>query len=196
MSRRLVISIRYCDRTSIVWISPAIIGNQRRPTGPSGVLIVRIPTESLVEFRILPNLFSIEFHAETGTCGHTDGSVLIPHQTALNDVVSKVVIMSIRGKREVWQDGSQMQHGRKLNPQFSGGMDSHTELKRFTNRRSLYAASNTAPEGCIEENDVNRSVEHIRRELLKVHDNCVGRERDLHHFPGAAHTIQAENGIL
>ena len=44
--------------------------------------------------------------------------------------------------------------------------------------------------------DVDGGLQHVRRELLEVHDDGVRRERHAHLLARAAHAVQPEHGIL
>src|SRR5262245_45282074 len=101
-------------------ISPAVVGDERRPAGTTGVLIIRISAEALVELVVLGEFVAVESDAEARTIGHSDGAAFIFHEAAFDDVVGEVMVVGVGGKGQVRNDGAQMQHGRKLNAELAG----------------------------------------------------------------------------
>src|SRR5688572_3053518 len=196
ISRGFVISIRYRSGARVVWIRPPVVGNERRPTCAGRILVVGVAAQPLVEFRVFPNLFAVELHAQSRTGRHPDGSVFVFHQPAFDDVVRKLMIMSVGSKREVRDHGSKMQHRRELNAELSGRVHGYSELKRFADSCGLYATPNAAPERGIQKDHVHRGVQGVCSKLLEVYDHGIGGERNPDHLPGAPHAIQAEDRIF
>ena len=81
--------------SGIFWIGPAIVGNQRRPSGAQGILIVRIAAQTLVELAVLAQFLAVELHAQSRPIGYPDCTVFISHQAALDNVVSQMMVMRI-----------------------------------------------------------------------------------------------------
>ena len=61
---------------------------------------------------------------------------------------------------------------------------------------ALTHGADAAPERRVEQDHVDRGIEHVRGELLEVHDDGVGRERHAHLLAHAAHAVQAVHRIL
>src|ERR1051326_6634915 len=188
--------IRNFDRPVVVRIGPTIIRDQRGPARPAGILIVRIAPQALVKFAVFAQLFTIEFDAQAGSARHFDRTILVLHQTTLDDVVCEMVIVSVRSEGEVRQDGTEMQHGGQLNSEFAGGVDCNAELKRFANGGSFHAGSNAAPERSVEQNDIDGGVERVGGELLEVDDDGVCGQGNPDHLARSTHAVQAEDGIF
>src|SRR5258707_12052474 len=72
----------------------------------------------------------------------------------------------------------------------------HTQLKCFANIRSLDTLPDATPEGCVQQDYVDGSVEYVCRELFKVNDHGIGRKRHTNFLAGAAHTVQTINRIF
>src|SRR4030095_13704995 len=149
ISRRLDISIRYGNRTGILWIGPAVVWNQWRPSRTAGILIVGIAAKLPIKVRVLSKLVAVELYAEARPVRHLDRAVFILHQSTLDNVVRELMIVGIGSERKIGQNCSEMQHRRKLNPQFSGRVHRYAELKRLANRRRFQTTSDSAPEGRI-----------------------------------------------
>src|SRR5579871_6604406 len=88
--RSVPISIGYVDSAVVAGVGPAIIGNQRRPAGTGGILVVWVIPQPTVEFVIAAQLFTIEFDAQSRPFRHPDCAILIAHQTSLDDVVDQM----------------------------------------------------------------------------------------------------------
>src|SRR5688500_7490448 len=112
-------------------IRPTIVGNSRCPTPTQRVLIVRITAEAFVQLSILAQLLTIELYPKPGSVGHSYLPIVVLHQTALDYVVSQVVIMRISGVGKIWDHGTEVQHGRKLDPELSGRMNGDAKLERL-----------------------------------------------------------------
>ena len=75
-------------------------------------------------------------------------------------------------------------------------MHGHAQPKRFADAGSLDTGPDAAPEGGIEQNDVHGGSQRIGGKLFEVHYHGIGGQRHAHHLAGAAHAVQAEDGIL
>src|SRR5262252_1210397 len=75
-------------------------------------------------------------------------------------------------------------------------MNRDAELKRLTQTGRFYARTNAAPERRVEKDDVDRCLEHVRRELLEADDNRVRRQRHPHFLARATHAVHPEDRIL
>src|SRR5687768_1241444 len=69
-------------------------------------------------------------------------------------------------------------------------MYSYAQLKRLTNAGSLYTLADTAPEGGVEQDHVNRIIEHVGRQLLEVNYDSIRSQRHPNFLPSTAHTIE------
>ena len=89
-----------------------------------------------------------------------------------------------------------MQHGGELNTQLPRRMDGDAGLHGLAHRSCLYARAETAPEGGVEENDIDCRIAHVRRQLLEVNHHRVGGEPDWHSCAHLPHTVQSPCRIL
>src|SRR5256886_12256206 len=101
------------------------------------------PQERLV---VLRQAVAVELHAEPRSVRHGDRAVAVLQLAALDHVVEEVVVVGIRGEREVRDHGAQVQHGRQLDPQLARGVYRHAELEGFADARRLDAGPDPAPE--------------------------------------------------
>src|ERR1700730_3704925 len=85
----------------IVWISPAIIRDSRRPSRSQRIPIVRIGTEALVKLTVDAELFVIELYAEPRSSRHRDGAVFVLELATGDDVVLEVMIVRVGGERKI-----------------------------------------------------------------------------------------------
>ena len=115
---------------------------------------------------------------------------------ALDDVVGQVVIVRIGREGQVRHDRAQVQHRRELDAELAGRVHRDAELKRLADAGRLHARADAAPERRVEQDDVDRAIQHVGRELLEVDDDGVGRERDAELLARAPHARQAEDGIF
>src|SRR5581483_10117221 len=72
----------------------------------------------------------------------------------------------------------------------------HAQLKGLADRRRLDAGTNAAPEGCIEQDDVDSGVQHVGGKLFEVDYDGVGRQGNAYHFARPAHAVQSKDRIL
>src|SRR6185436_11566296 len=107
-----------------------------------------------------------------------------------------MMIMSVGRERQIRNDRAEMEHRRELNSELTGRMHSHAELKRFTNGSGFHARANAAPERCIEQHDINSSIQNIRCELFEVYDDGVGCEWYTDFLTHTAHSVHAKYGIF
>ena len=63
-------------------------------------------------------------------------------------------------------------------------------------RGRLDAGPDAAPEGGVEQDDVDRRIEHVGGELLEIDDHRVGGERHADLLAHAAHAVQAPGRVL
>ncbi len=56
--------------------------------------------------------------------------------------------------------------------------------------------ADTAPEGRVQQYHVDPAVQHVRGQLLEIHDNRVGGERNAQLLTGVPHAGEPEDGIL
>src|SRR5262245_52674149 len=75
-------------------------------------------------------------------------------------------------------------------------MHRNAKLKCIAYPRSLDAIANTTPERCVEQNNIDRSIQGIRCKLLEVENYRIGRKKNAHHLPDTPHSVQTINGIL
>src|SRR5215472_13517353 len=95
------LSVVDCYRAIVARISPSVVGDERRPAGPSRVLIVRISAQALIELMVLGKLVAVESHAQTRAIRHANRPAFVLHEAAFDDVVREVMIMGIGGERQV-----------------------------------------------------------------------------------------------
>ena len=88
-----------------------------------------------------------------------------------------MVVVRVGRERQVRHDGAEVQHRRQLDAELAGRVDRDAKLKRLAHARRLDARADAAPERRVEQDHVDRGVEHVRRELLEVDDDCVRGER-------------------
>src|SRR5580700_6080652 len=89
-----------------------------------------------------------------------------------------------------------MQHAGELYTQLPRRVDGDTGLQGFTHRSSLYAGTDTAPEGGIEQYDIDCRIAQVRRQLLEVDHHRVGGESDRYSRTHLPHTVQSPGRIL
>src|SRR6266540_3672628 len=75
-------------------------------------------------------------------------------------------------------------------------MDRDPQLKRVADAGRLYALPDAAPEGRVQKNHINGSIQRIGRKLLKVDDHRVRSQRHPNFLAHATHSIHAENRIF
>src|SRR3954453_5605452 len=107
-----------------------------------------------------------------------------------------MVIMRIACKGKIRDDGSHVQHAGELDPEFARRVHGYTDLERLADSARLNTGANTAPESCVQEDDIARYVENVRRKLLEIHNDSVGGKRDSHHLPDPPQPIQTVHRIL
>jgi len=122
-------------------------------------------------------LVAVERDAEAGTVGNRDRAVAISELAADDDVVDEMVVMRVGRVGQVGQHGAEMQHGRELDAELSGGMDGHAELEGLAYACCLDARADAAPEGGVQKDDIEGSVMDVGAELLEVDHRSVGGER-------------------
>src|SRR5271166_3111323 len=89
-----------------------------------------------------------------------------------------------------------MQHGGELYTQLPRRVDGNTGLQGLTHRSSLYAGADTAPEGGVEQYDIDCRIAQVRRQLLEVDHHRVGGEPDRYSRTHLPHTVQSPGRIL
>src|SRR3954471_20768551 len=94
----------------IAGVGPAVVRHQRRPAWATRILIVPVVAQFAVEIRIFRQFVSVEPHTKPGTVRHANRAGLVLKLSPLDDVVDKMVIMRIRGERQVRYDGAEMKH--------------------------------------------------------------------------------------
>src|SRR5690606_25366158 len=122
--------------------------------------------------------------------------IFVAHESPLDDVVYQVVVMRIRGKRQIGQHRSQMEHGSELNTQFAAAVDADAELKRLTDAGGLNTRTNTTPKGRIEQDDVDSRIEDVGRKLLKIDHDGIGGKGDFGKLPHPSHAGESKRRIL
>src|SRR5215510_9402662 len=75
-------------------------------------------------------------------------------------------------------------------------MNCDAELKSFADGRGFDAGSNAAPESCVKQDYIDRRLQHIRGQLLKVNHDSVRGQRHSHLFANPPHSVHAKNGIF
>src|ERR1700693_3955594 len=84
-----------------------------------------------------------------------------------------------------------MQHGGKLNSQFSTGMNADAPLKFLANYSCHPCLTKASPESCVQQNDVNGICSNAGCELLEINHHGVCRSRNIHEMANAAHAFKA-----
>src|SRR6185312_14081540 len=133
-----------------------VVGNNRRPIRSPWVPVVWIITQALVQFTVLAQLVAVQLDAETWLRWNGDSAVLVAHRAALDDVISQVVIMGIRGEREVGEDGPQVQHGRQLDAKLPGRMHRNAGLERRADACGAHTGAYSAPKCRIQQHNIDR----------------------------------------
>src|SRR5215211_4002379 len=75
-------------------------------------------------------------------------------------------------------------------------MHRDAELERLANGGRFDAGTNPTPERRVEQDDVDGWLQHVRRELLEVHDHCVRREWHAQLLTREPHSVHAEHRIF
>ncbi len=104
--------------------------------------------------------------------------------------------MSISRERQIWNYCSEMQHRCELNSKLSRGMHRNADLKRFTNSSGFHAGANAAPERCIEQHNIDRSVANIRCQLFEIYYHGVRGEGHPNFLAHAPHSIHTKHRIF
>src|SRR6185369_14922235 len=107
-SNRFGMLIRNLHATVVLRIGPPVVGNNRRPSRTSRILIVRIVSQALVKLVVLAEFLAIELHAEPGPSGHIDRPVLVLHEAALNHIVCQMMIVRVGRERKIRNRRTQM----------------------------------------------------------------------------------------
>src|ERR1035438_1419 len=175
---RILVGNRH--RVIVLWIGPAVVGNDGGPAGTAGILIVGITAETLVKFVVLAQLFAIESDAQPGLGRHRDCAVVIGHAAAFDDVVGEAMIVRVGGERKIWDNRAEVKHGGELDAELAGGVYGDTQLEGFTNGGGFDAGSDAAPESGVEKDDVDGGVKNVGGELFEVDDDRVGRKGNPH----------------
>src|ERR1035438_3619197 len=89
-----------------------------------------------------------------------------------------------------------MEHGGQLNTELAGGVYGDAELEGLADSGGFHTGADAAPECGVEQNHVDGGREDIGGELLEIDHHGVGGERYAHLFAGAAHAVEAVDGIL
>src|ERR1041385_6255132 len=151
--------------TIVLRIGPAIIRNDRGPTGTAGVLIVGIAAEALIQLTVFAELVTVECYAQPGLIRYGYRPIRIGHEASFDDVVGEVMVMSVGSEGDIGDDGAKVQHGCQLYSELTGRVDGHTELKRLADAGGFHAGAYAAPERSIEKDDIYGAVKHVGREL-------------------------------
>src|SRR5437868_8524307 len=75
-------------------------------------------------------------------------------------------------------------------------MHCNAELKRFADCRCFHACTYATPKRRVQQYDVNRSVQDVRRELFEVNDNGVRCEWHTDFLTHAAHSVHTKRRIF
>src|ERR671913_136262 len=105
-------------RYGLVWIREALLGHEGVTAGVSGVPVVRISSQLLVELCVFVQLVPVQADTQPRAIGNLDRPTLVLELASYDDVVLQVMVVSIGREGEVGERGSEVQHGGKLYPQF------------------------------------------------------------------------------
>src|SRR3989442_11331003 len=75
-------------------------------------------------------------------------------------------------------------------------MNGNAELECLADTCGFNARPYAAPESCVEQNHINRNVEHVSRKLLEVDDDRVSGERHPYLLAHATHPGHAKHRVF
>src|SRR5438067_10006871 len=116
-------SWRLLNRDRLVRIGPRAIRNQRIPSGPARIAIVRVTAELVEERVVAREFFAIELDAQTGLVGNADRTVDVAKRSSFDHVIDEMMVMRVRGIAEVHDDSAEMKHRRELNAELARTVD-------------------------------------------------------------------------
>src|SRR5215469_18668163 len=106
------------------------------------------------------------------------------------------MVVRISGEVQVRQRSAKMKHRGELDAEFARRVNSRRELERLEHRAGLIGLPQTAPEGRVEQYDVDERMAHALRELLEVDDNRVCRGWNADCLAHSAHPLEAPGRIF
>src|SRR5882724_2996315 len=75
-------------------------------------------------------------------------------------------------------------------------MHRDAQLEGLADARRFDALADAAPKSRVKQNHINRGIEDVSCELLKVNDYRIRGQRHLHFLAHPSHAIHAKDGIL
>src|SRR6516225_1471604 len=106
------------------------------------------------------------------------------------------MVVRVGGEVQIRQRGAEMKHRGELDAEFSRGVDRRRELKGLEHRAGFVGLPQTAPEGRVEQDDVDERMAHALRELLEVDDDRVGRSWNADRLAHAPHPLETPGWIF
>src|SRR5512133_1168650 len=107
-----------------------------------------------------------------------------------------MMVVRVGGEGQIGNHRTEVQHRRELNAKLARRMDSDAQLECLTDRRGFDAGADAAPERRVEQHDVDGGLQHVRGQLLEVHNDSVRRQRHAQLLSRATHPVHAEHRIL
>src|SRR5687768_17026232 len=75
-------------------------------------------------------------------------------------------------------------------------MDRDAELERFANACGFYTLTDPSPEGCVEQDDVYRRIQNVRRKLFEIYNYRICRQWHSNLFACPPHPVESEDRIF
>src|SRR5688500_7672642 len=75
-------------------------------------------------------------------------------------------------------------------------MDRNTKLECFAHARGFHTLPDASPKRSVEQDDIDRRIQNIRRELLEIYNDRVRREWHTNFLARPTHAVKSKHRIF